>query len=283
MASTVSVTVPAEVLARRALMQGGTGAVVVLLGCQSKLIYYPNPYPAKQLRDFAGRGGRELRFTTPGGTQVAHWLPPMAGSPGGRLWIVCAGNGSLALDWVDICAKADRSAGWLFVDYPGYGECQGKPAPDTIRANIVGAVGALAAELGTSRAALEPRLAAFGHSLGAAAALIAAEEFQLKRLVLLSPFTSMTEMGKIVLGRPLCYLNLHRYDNRARLRAIAPLGPQIDLFHGTADDSIPLRMSEELAATWPQSITLHRVSGGGHNDLPNLAESRIQAALNRRE
>ncbi len=256
--------------------------VLLLLGCQSRLIYYPTRYEKADLQWFERLGGKPLAFQTGEGRQVAHWLPPRDGAPAdGRIWLVCAGNASRALDWIDLCGEVDRSAGWLFIDYPGYGDCEGKPNPDTMKANLVGAVEALAAEQKTTRAALQPRLSAFGHSLGAAAALIAADEFRIRRLVLVSPFTSMTDMGKIVLGRPLCYLNRHRYDNRARLAAIAPLHPQIDIFHGLEDESIPVRMSQELAATWPDSITLHEVPGAGHNDIGVVAADQLEEALRR--
>src|SRR3954469_2507537 len=77
--------------------------VVLLLLFQSRLIYFPRPYGSETLAGVEQRKGRALEFTTSQGRQVAFYLPPgdHAGTEPVFLWIICGGNGSLALDYAD--------------------------------------------------------------------------------------------------------------------------------------------------------------------------------------
>ncbi|WP_395743121.1 hypothetical protein [Prosthecobacter sp.] len=256
--------------------------VFFLLGCQSRLIYFPNSYRAEYESQLRSAKGERVRFTTSQGAQTAFYIPPRttAGGLPQTVWLCFAGNGSLALDWLAWTDDWDPNFAYLLVDYPSYGECAGKPSPGTIRESGKAAAEALAAHLHTPMTELQPHLAVLGHSLGSAAALMTAEELDVHRGVLLSPFTTMTDMGRIVLGWPLCHLNLHRFDNHKTLRhAAARPGARFVIFHGAEDEVIPMRMGQELAAAHPQTVTFHPVSGGHHNDLLNLISPQIGRAM----
>lgn len=256
--------------------------VIFLLSCQSSLIYHPNPYRAEYETMLRSAKGERLRFSTSQGAQTAFYIPPrsaVAGLPQ-TVWLCFCGNGSLALDWLYSTDQWDDRFAYLLVDYPSYGECAGTPTPGRIRENGTAAVAALTRHLHTSQAELLPRLAVLGHSLGAAAALMLADELDVRRAVLLSPFTSMTEMGRIVLGWPLCYLNLHRFDNRKTLGHVASrAGACIVIFHGAEDEVIPLHMGRELASAHPKVVTFHEVPGGHHNDILSLMAPQIGQAM----
>jgi uncharacterized protein len=256
--------------------------VIFLLSCQSKLIYYPNPYRAEHETLLRTAKGERLRYTTSQGGQTAFYIParkPGTGLPQ-ILWLCFAGNGSLALDWVPFTEEWDDRFAYLLVDYPSYGECEGKPTPERIRESGKAAVEALTKHLHCSQVELQPRLAVLGHSLGCAAALMAADDLDVRRGVLLSPFTTMTEMGRIVLGWPLCHLNLHRFDNRRTLsHVVSRAGARMVIFHGAEDEVIPVRMGRELAAAHPQTVTFHEVRGGQHNDLLDLVSPQVGQAM----
>ncbi len=261
---------------------GGTvllGVSLLLIGCQSRLIYFPRPYTARDDADFVARGGTVLTFTTAHGLQRARFLP--GASADSRLWIWCPGNAALALDYLEEARTWDPEAGWLFVDYPGYGGNAGKPSPHSVAANLTGAVQALATHLGTTPQALTPRLGAAGQSLGAAAALMAVEDLRLDRAVLLAPFTSMTEMGRLVVGWPLCHLNRHRYDNRRTLAAVTAHGARVWIVHGVNDEVIPVRMARDLAGLAPEATDLTEVPGARHNDIWQVAPGAIKDVFRR--
>ncbi len=251
--------------------------VLFLLGCQSRLIYYPRSYGERDMVALLQAGGRQLDYRTAQGRQAAFYIPPGggAGDATPRIWLCFAGNGSLALDWLFVMDGWDRNCGYLLIDYPQYGACEGKPDPLAIRDSSVAAVKRLAEEMKVSVDDLKPKLSVIGHSIGCAAALMAADDLDVKRAVLLSPFTTMTEMGRRLLGWPLCYLNMHRFDNREHLTAIARKGARVTLFHGLEDNNIPVSMSRELAAANPQAVRLIEVSGAGHNDIIEMAQTRI--------
>lgn len=256
--------------------------LIFLLSCQSRLIYFPNPYRAEYETMLRSANGERVHFSTSQGRQTAFYIPPSkpaAGLPQ-VVWLCFAGNGSLALDWLQFSDGWDESFAYLLVDYPSYGECAGTPTPERIRESGKAAVEALAERLHTSQAELHPHLAVLGHSLGSAASLMVADDLDIRRGVLLSPFTSMTDMGRIVLGWPLCYLNQHRFDNRKTLGHVASRsGTRIVIFHGAEDEVIPVRMGRELAAAHPQGVTFHEVPGGHHNDLLHLISPQIGEAM----
>ena len=255
--------------------------IIFLLGCQSRLIYYPRPYGQLHLAQAQKVGVVSLEHRTSEGRQVAHYVPPTSSTETAprRIWICFAGNGSLALDWLFMRSSWAAEDACLLVDYPGYGLCEGKPNPARIRASTLDAIKALARHQGTSTEEMTPRLAVLGHSIGCAAGLMLAHDLGIQRIVLISPFTTMTEMGRRVLGWPLCYLNLHRFDNRHHLDAAVRKGAKVMVFHGMDDDIIPVEMSRELAASHPGSVQLTEIPNAGHNDILDFAEAQIRRAL----
>lgn len=256
--------------------------VIFLLGCQSSLIYHPNPYHAEYETMLREAGGGRVTFTTSQGGQTAFYIPPRTAAAGlpRTIWLCFGGNGSLALDWLHFTGAWDENFAYLLVDYPSYGDCEGKPTPASIRESGKAAVAALAHHLGATQAELRPQLVMLGHSLGCAASLMAAEDLDVRRGVLISPFTTMTDMGRIVLGWPLCHLNLHRFDNRKTLRHIAARGgAKFIIFHGSGDEVIPAHMGRELAVAHPQVVEFHEVPGAHHNDILSLVRGRIGQAM----
>lgn len=256
--------------------------VIFLLSCQSRLIYHPNPYRAEYETLLSSAKGERLHFETSQGRQTVFYIPPRLPSTGlpQTVWLCFGGNGALALDWLHDTDLWDDRFAYLLVDYPSYGECAGSPNPARIRESSKEAVAALAQHLHTSQAELLPHLAVLGHSLGAAAALMVADDLDIRRGVLMSPFTTMTDVGRVVLGWPLCYLNQHRFDNRKTLGHIAArAGARLVIFHGSEDEVIPVRMGRELAAAHPQVVTFHAVPGGRHNDLLDLISPQIGWAM----
>ena len=253
--------------------------LVPLVLFQRKLIYYPRAYAPQDVKAFTSGAGQRLPYATSQGRQVA-WFVPAAQGAAERLWIVCSGNGSLALDFQKVISAAGLTRdAWLLVDYPGYGECEGDPSPDGIRENLAKVVPLAAGQCGIATADLPARSIVFGHSLGCAAALLAVEEFHLKRAVLCAPFTSTMEMTREMLGLPLGWLVHHRFQNRNGLASLRTSGGRAWVAHGEADPVIPANMSRTLAEEFPDVVEYREVPGGGHNDLFDRAGSTIFAAM----
>lgn len=268
-------------LAARCLLWAALAAVIFLLLFQSRLIYYPRPYDKAALKDILQRGARQMEVQTSQGRQVAFYLPSRKNpaQPPGFLWLVFGGNGSLALDYSGETQGWDERFGYLFVDYPGYGLCEGRPNPARIEESIVKITQQLQTDLHWSDEDLRAKCGVFGHSLGCAAALIAADRLQLKRAVLCAPFTTMTDMARRTVGWPLCYLNRHRFDNIARLQSLSGGNFAARIFHGKEDEAIPVAMSRTLAEKFSKTIRLVEVPDAGHNDVISIASAGIGSAM----
>lgn len=261
----------------------------ILAGCmiaqQERIIYMPRAYTDAELRSFKAAGLVRLTFNNEEGRQTAFWLPPTDPSPAERdrvshHWLVFSGNGGCAVDYRDVARSGPKECGWLFVDYPGYGACEGHPTPTSIRANALGAIAALAEELGHESETLKKQLGSFGHSIGAAAALDIAAEVGMERAVIVSPFTSMKDMAARYVTPLLTGFLRHRFDNRASLRRLADQGGHVTILHGDADAMIPASMGRTLAEEFPEITTFKLIEGAGHNDVIDRAMNPISEALN---
>ena len=258
-----------------------SGALALLAGCQSKLIYFPRPYGHDHIdRWDAEPGTTAVDYRTSDGFQQAYLLCTTPKPE--RLWIVCGGNGTLALEWSDWLRENGPSQdAWLMVDIPGYGACEGTPRPSSIRRTIKAALPAGMASLKWSLPADHDKVRFFGHSLGSAVSLMAAEEFDLRRGVLLTPFTSSMDMTEAMLGVDLGFIVWHRFDNHARLKRIAKHDDAaVFIFHGDNDESIPVAMSRDLAKEFPNLVRYTEIPGGRHNNLQEIAAEKIRAAMN---
>lgn len=252
--------------------------LLLIGGCQSSFIYFPRPYGPETVRRWSSaHEGRVLSYQTGQGRQQAY-LQGNLKSPR-HLWIVCGGNGSLALDWSDwLAANGPGDDAFLLVDFPGYGNNEGAPSPGRIAEGFRQVVPAAKDAVGLPRDT--DRLRFFGHSLGAAAVMIAAAEFRIPRGVLLAPFTSTMDMAREVTGLPVGFLLVHRFDNRARLRELAGNGGRVTIVHGTDDEVIPVSMARQLAADQPAHVELVEIPGGRHNTIAEFSPATLAEALN---
>lgn len=254
--------------------------VLIIASRQSKLLYFPRPYASGVTTEWAAKTqGKTFDFTTSQGKQRA-FLQGNLRSPR-NLWIVCGGNGTVALDWSEWIAKhAPREDAWLLVDFPGYGDCEGSPSPNRIRKSMRVVVPLAAEKIGWPRDPDSKHLRFFGHSLGGAASLIAATEFKIQRGVLLAPFTSTMDMAHVVVGLPVGPFVTHRFDNETRLAELAARGPgEVIILHGGDDEVIPVSMSHKLATGRKDVVRLTEIVGARHNTMQKQNAQDISKAL----
>ncbi len=239
-----------------ALLAGGA-LVVVLLLFQSRLIYFPLRYSTAQLQKATSIGTQEITFRTSQGNQTAFFCRTEDSDAAPKsLWLVFGGNGDLALGWLDlVCAFPSPNTGFLLVDYPGYGICQGKPNPRTILENAEGA--------------LQTLLERKGWTAEADALCLFAARHSVRKIVLVSTFTTMGEMVRKQVGITLGPLLRHRFDNLTSLATILSQNrvPEISILHGQSDDIVPLRMGAALAQLDPSRIKFAAIPEADHNNI----------------
>ncbi|WP_068266587.1 alpha/beta hydrolase [Janibacter limosus] len=196
--------------------------------------------------------------TTKGGTHLIHHPAP----EGGRTIVYLHGNGSDLASISPLAGLFERHGlGFAAIEYPGYGPAEGR----TRQASILAA-----ARDGLAHLALPAeRTVLVGESLGSSVAAHLAAEGLLTdgagsgRLVLISPFTSMTAMVQQVVRAFPRRLVPDRWETDTLLERIEV--PTL-LVHGELDDLVPPAMSAllERGLATAQRVV---VPGRTHNDL----------------
>ncbi len=262
---------------------GIAGLILILYLFQRHLIYFPRAYDSTyDLKKF--ENVVELDYETAEGRQVSFYIPPRqkSNSLPDELWFVFGGNAALALDFYDFVYRyPNQSAGILLIEYPGYGKCEGKASPASILASTETAMDRLAQHLSVERGLLEEKLHILGHSLGSGAGLQFAVRHPAQKIILISPFTSLQEMACRSVGKPLCYLLRHHFDNISRLSELAKRDPmpQVHIIHGTRDQVVPVAMGQLLAKNFSSMVTYLEIPHADHNFIFSLAGEEIYQAM----
>ena len=116
----------------------------------------------------------------------------------------------------------------------------------------------------------EQDILVYGRSLGSGFATKIAADNTPRYLILDAPYFSFLK----VMERFTPFLP-HRLLLRYHLRTdkwIRKVNCHTYIIHGTKDRLIPIRQSEQLQQINPHKITLIRIHGGRHNNLPSFNE-----------
>jgi fermentation-respiration switch protein FrsA (DUF1100 family) len=257
-------------LTRRWLVRAGLGlgSFYGLLGVVARYNYRAFVYPgASRTREEAEadaaseRAGVERLRLTAGDGQPVHalWLGPE--QPRG-LAVYFHGNGNIAEDLVPLGRSlVKRGLAVLLLEYRGYGLSQGRePSEQGLYLDASAALDEAA-----KRGFPAGRVALWGTSLGTGVASEMAARGRGARLVLISPFESLTAAARVHAPwwLPVPLVLPDRYDTlskagRIRLPTLA--------VHGDQDDVIPFAHGEAVARAIPGARFV-RIPGGHHNDV----------------
>jgi pimeloyl-ACP methyl ester carboxylesterase len=152
----------------------------------------------------------------------------------------------------------------VLVDYRGFGKSTGKRSEKEMLNDMQFVYNTLVKQYP------EHHIIVYGRSIGSGFATKIASENKPRYLILDSPYYNF----RIVVERFLPFLPV-RYVLRYHLRTdrwIRHVNCHTYIIHGTKDRLIPIRHSERLQAINPNKITLIRIHGGRHNNLPTFPE-----------
>lgn len=204
-------------------------------------------------------GGALLRIPTPAGTVFAFHVPAPPGAP---TVVHFHGNGEQLGDSAYLAERfRAQGLGFFSVEYPGYGLARGaEPSESGLYAAAQAALEYLHGALGTP----PERIVLFGQSLGTGVATEMAARGHGARLALVSPYTSIADMGaRLLPWLPARLLVRDRFDTASK----APrLTLPVLLVHGIDDEVIPVDMSRQLARIFPR-VELRLLEGAHHNDV----------------
>jgi len=169
-------------------------AAVVWL-CQRRLIYFPRSQDVPPVASVL-LGAEEISFDTPDGLRLSGWFAPSTATVAGATVLVFNGNAGDRSFRAPLAAALNQAGlSVLLFDYRGYGRNPGSPSEKGLVTDARTARAYAAARDKVDAG----RLVYFGESLGAAVAVALALEHPPAALVLRSPFTSLTDMGRQVL------------------------------------------------------------------------------------
>ena len=172
----------------------------------------------------------------------------------------------------------DAGLGFLAVEYPGYGLARDNdkegPSESGIYAAAAAALGYLHRELGVPR----ERTVLQGQSIGSGVAAEMAKRGEGARLVLITPYTSLVELGgRLFPWLPARLLVRDRFDTASKAPDIRL---PVFIVHGTRDEIIPVDMGRRLGTLFPEA-TVRILEGKSHNtvlDSPAVREELFQFA-----
>ena len=152
----------------------------------------------------------------------------------------------------------------VLIDYRGFGKSTGKRTEKNMLDDVQFIYDSL------RRTYPEDHLIVYGRSIGSGFATRLASDNSPRYLILDAPYYSFRK----VVERFLPFLPV-RFVLRYHLRTdrwIRQVKCHTYILHGTRDKLIPIRHSEKLQQLNPDKITLIRIEGGGHNNLPSFPE-----------
>jgi pimeloyl-ACP methyl ester carboxylesterase len=199
---------------------------------------------------------REL-FIQSEGHRLHAWH--VAGLPGAPLVLYFGGNAEEVSWMLEEVGAPLRSptpgAGWLLVDYRGYGASEGAPSEKALIADALGWYDSVAATNKTSYV--------FGRSLGSGVAVQLAAARPVAGLVLVTPFDSLTAVAKRHYWfLPVDWLLKHRFDSIG----LAPrLATPLLCLAAARDEIVPVAHARRLYDAWAGPKRWVDLAGAGHN------------------
>jgi len=241
--------------------------VVVLALFSDRLIFLPHaPGYDLQSLETIGRGSiRTYRIPCKDGTLAAAYLP----NPEAHYTLLYShGNGEDIGDDLPVLEEFRRAGFAVFAyDYNGYGQSEGKPSEPAVYRDVEAAFDFLTGTLHVPPA----RIIAFGHSLGASAAIHLAASRPVAGLIAQAPFLSAF--------RVLTRVQLLPWDKFNNARAIRRVHCPVLIAQGRRDEVIPLWHCERIYRLANPPKWQVWLDGAGHNDVILVASSEFIAAI----
>lgn len=230
---------------------------------------------------------REVSIPTVGGKQLFGWLIPSAGPAPQAAVAVLHGWGGNCEDMLPFAALLHRGGlGVLLVDARNHGQSDADTFSSMPRfaEDLEHAIDWLAQQPEVDAS----RLAVLGHSVGAAASLLAASHRpSLAAVVSISSFTHPAEMMRLVMsshhipywpiGRwVVSYVQRtigHRLDDIAPLHTLQTIHSPVLLVHGDQDHTVPVEAAKTLFSHRPSdAVQLLVIPGATHNSVSAIEQ-----------
>jgi pimeloyl-ACP methyl ester carboxylesterase len=226
---------------------------------QDRLIFHPQPTTDPGLAQTANGfpGAQSVFMQARDGTRLHAWH--LAGSP---LVLYFGGNAEDVAWNLKRVAQQVPGAGWLLVDYRGYGASDGTPSEKALSADAIEWFDYAKQKLDAQR------IVAFGRSLGSGVAVRLAAARAVDAVILVTPFDSLTNVARHHYPYlPVSWMLKHPFDSSSRAPSIA--APLLCLV-AERDEIIPVAHSRRLFDAWQGPKRWVELGGAGHNSTDDV-------------
>ena len=231
--------------------------VVMLFGCaQRHFLYYPTHQSIQenQLKSYNAQPwvweGKTI------GYQHAVAQPR-------QIWFMLQGNGGEAASRLPLINDINPRDAFYILEYPGYGQREGKPTQKNLNAVALQAYQILVQKYGADKITL------LGESLGSGvASYLASQQPAPARVVLVVPYDDITDVAQEALPwLPAKLIMLDRWNN---IEALSKYSGKIYIFGARNDTLIPVHHARNLAQKFPHAH--YTELDAGHNSWSKAAD-----------
>jgi fermentation-respiration switch protein FrsA (DUF1100 family) len=233
--------------------------IVMLVGCENKIIYHPIKYP-EGLWDTSNMPLpiQDVWFKAEDGVKLHGWYVPSEEAVATLLFFHGnAGNITHRLENIFLLHHLKLNV--FIFDYRGFGRSEGDPDEEGVLLDSQAAYDTVVAQPGVSL----PSLFIFGRSLGGSFASYTAAKNPAAGLILESTFTNAVDMADRMIPILPGWLVSSEFDTVGRVSKLSL--PKL-FIHGTRDNMIPFTMGRELYKAAAEPKEFYSIVGAGHNN-----------------
>ncbi|MBM7116063.1 alpha/beta hydrolase [Archangium primigenium] len=240
-------------------------SLCVLVFLNQRHLVFPVPPGAREPKLFQSA---LLRLPGPEGSTVYAFHMP--GPPGAPTVVHFHGNGEQLSDEIWLGQRYQEAGlGFYAVEYPGYGLAKGGEGPS--EKGIYAAAQVALDYLHTQMGVKPEDTVLEGQSLGSGVAVEMATRGQGARLILITPYTSIVDIGaRLFPWLPARWLVRDPFDTASKAAGVSL---PVLIIHGTKDEVVPVDMGERLGTIFPNATTLI-LPGKHHNNVTDPADVR---------
>ncbi len=247
-------------------------AVAIVWSQQRRMMYFP--FGVVRAPEAVGlEHAAAVSFPTADGLTLKGWFVSRTATPEFTVIVFNgnAGNRALRAPLADALSRSDLAV--LLFDYRGFGGNPGSPTEEGLKTDARAARDYLVSRGDVDRGTI----VYFGESLGTAIAAALAVEYPPAALILRSPFTSMTDVGRH--HYPFLPVRWLLRDRYATIDRIAAVNAPLLVIGGDADSIVPIAQTRRIYEAANDPKTLLIISDADHNDDSLLAGRELIAGV----